>query len=121
MAESKSNCQKIHVKCLCCDILQTPKKYEMVWVQGTVRQVLDQDHIEVQDHADSSAISVEAVTKNDCIKFKKGDYCQVIGQVVLQPNRKPQIRADKVVTIEDPVLQEAWPLEVEEAKEVLAV
>lgn len=115
--------QKNFVKAFVCDINENAKEYDMVWVQGTVKEVINEDVAELQDVADSVA-TIAICGLKDLVQeprdsfLKKGKYMQILGQVVVK-DPKPQIKTVKFVLINELVLQEFWPIEVEEAKQVL--
>ena len=117
------NLKKNFVKAFVCDIKENVKKYDMVWVQGAVKEVITDDLVELQDVADSFA-TISICGLKDLVKdtrdssLKAGKYIQILGQVMVNGS-KPQIKTIKFVLINDLVLQEFWPIEVEEAKQVL--
>ena len=121
-AEIHPNLQKNFVKAFICDIKGNVHKYDMVWVQGTVKEVINNDLVELQDVADSFTTIIicglrDLIDKQRYLRLE-GKYIQILGQVIIKGPR-PQIQTVKFVQVDESVLQELWPIEVEEAKQVL--
>ena len=96
----------------------------MVWIQGSVKGITrNSDVFEIEELGSNNRIgSVNVICSGIGIPYspKKGEYCQVLGEIVEDPakNLAAAIRAIKIVPIQDAVLQEMWPIEVEELKNV---
>jgi hypothetical protein len=99
----------------------TTLPFLMVWLQGNVRSVShDRDQLELEDTEDPSSF----VTVVKCSQGLKGvpdiitggEYCQILGELhaASPENGRIQVRAIKLVHIEDDVVKTMWPLEVEE-------
>ena len=61
-ADIDPNLKKNFVKTFVCDIKENVTKYDMVWVQGIVKEVITDDLVELQDVADSFATICQGTT-----------------------------------------------------------
>jgi len=88
------------------------KEKQMVWIQGTVTEIKD-DLIELNDVNGESVLVTPGENQN-VEKSSCGKYYQILGYY--EGNQK--VRAVKIVEIESDILQELWPLEVQEISRI---
>ena len=117
------NLRKNFVKSFICDILENLSHFDMVWIQGKIRRIRNPDCVELFDVADSSSVIPICGLETIPDRFKgplgKGQYYQVLGQVMQNAgDDHSKIRAVKFVPIDDELVEESWPVEVEELKNV---
>ena len=87
-------------------VLNRIKSMQMVWIQGNILKINNDGDVELNDADDSVMI-------NSCPNIQNlscGKYYQVLGYY----EEKRKVRAVKVVQVESQILQEMWPLEVQE-------
>jgi len=92
----------------------------MVWIQGVITEVLDENIIRFQD----DHVSNHNVTVTNCkaarislanSSLAIGGYCQILAEITQVSTAKTLLKAVKIVPISDQVLKDVWPLEVKES------
>ena len=123
MLDIDPNLRKNFVKSFICDLFGNLCDFDMVWVQGRIKRIRTKDSVEIYDVADSSSVvpicGLEAIPDRIKGPIGKGMYYQILGQVMKNAGDHLKIRAVKFIPIDDELIQESWPVEVEEAKAVL--
>ena len=123
MLDIDPNLRKNFVKSFICDILDNLADFDMVWIQGRIKRIRNKDCVEIFDVADSSSVIpicvLEAIPDRIKGPIGKGIYYQVLGQVMKNAGDHLKIRTVKFIPIDDELVQESWPVEVEEAKAIL--
>ena len=123
MLDIDPNLRKNCVKSFICDILDNLADFDMVWIQGRIKRIRNKDCVEIFDVADSSSVipicGLEAIPDRIKGPIGKGIYYQVLGQVMKNAGDHLKIRTVKFIPIDDELVQESWPVEVEEAKAIL--
>ena len=93
----------------------------MVWIQGVIAEVIDENNIKVQDEHVSNHNAIVTNCKEAAriplasSSLSIGDYFQILADIVQVSAAKTLLRAVKIVPISDHVLKDAWPLEVKES------
>ena len=123
MLDIDPNLRKNFVKSFICDILDNLADFDMVWIQGRIKRIRNKDCVEIFDVADSSSVipicGLEAIPDRIKGPVGKGIYYQILGQVMKNAGDYLKIRTVKFIPIDDELVQESWPVEVEEAKAIL--
>ena len=92
----------------------------MVWIQGVIAEVIDENNIRFQD----DHVSIHNVTVTNCKAARTplassalaiGDYCQILADITQVSTAETLLKAVKIVPISDHVLKDVWSLEVKES------